>query len=223
MRKLSFALTGLAFLLFISATTQVSAQTPQATSQEKPPISKKELLAVLQTGGIPPERLIELVKKRGVDFQSKLTDEAELGKAGASTELLEAVSANYRQYKKKSGLVKFNETLNKINAALDKNKTSGAAAPQTALDASAPPPTTAAPAPDTTSTSSGTAATGGANVQKLGESIKQISDVIRQMKKKKQPKTDSNTTAAQPAATPAPTTPPAGAAPPTDAPPPGVL
>lgn len=118
-------------LLSQAAVDSVRAQGPQSNAQDqaqpkpqadqsgRPPVTKKELLTVLQNAGIPPARLLDLVKQRGVDFQSSLTDEAELGKAGASAELLEAIGANYRAYKKKSGLAKFNDALNKINSALD--------------------------------------------------------------------------------------------------------
>ncbi len=148
-----------ACLLAIPMVHLVRAQAPQAKPQEKveeqsqakqpekPPVTKKELLTVLQNAGIPPARLLELVKQRGVDFQSSLTDEAELGKAGATAELLEAIGANYRAYKKKSGLTKFNDALNKINSALDNSSQSTpttSAAPTTG-----PAPTDGQTAPQT--------------------------------------------------------------------------
>ncbi len=168
---------------------------PSANQLEKPPVTKKELLTVLQNGGIPPERLLELVTQHGVDFQSSLTDEAELGKAGSSAELLAAVSANYRAHKKKSGLAKFNETLNKINAAVANSNQSTSGTTSTDEQASSLGATATAPSTDASST------TGNGN---LGQSIKQLSDGIRQMKKKKQ-QTDSGS-ASQPSA-PAPATP----------------
>jgi hypothetical protein len=145
---------------------------PQAKQKEKPPITKQELLTVLQSGGVAPERLLALVKERGVDFQSSITDEAELGRAGASPELVEAISANYRP-RKKSFAEKFNAAMGAPKGATQAGVNAGDATQGASLNT---------PGGDATNA----AAQGAANppAKTLAESIKELKDSTSSLKRR---------------------------------------
>jgi hypothetical protein len=59
-----------------------------ATAQTPPKaLSKTEVVSLLQ-GAVPPDRIAEIVRKRGIDFQVTPETEKELRDAGATSELL---------------------------------------------------------------------------------------------------------------------------------------
>ncbi len=68
-----------------------------ATAPRKPPIKRTGLVNALKINGLTTAELVEQIVLRGVDFQLTTEAERELREAGARTEVINAVRANYRQ------------------------------------------------------------------------------------------------------------------------------
>jgi len=95
----------IAFMIVCTAAVASSAlvqktQTASAnglTSQlAAEPLSKKRLLKLLTLNDSTQQELVQIVGRKGVDFQASPSDERELHDAGASDDLIVAVRANYR-------------------------------------------------------------------------------------------------------------------------------
>ncbi len=61
------------------------------------PASKQQLVDMLKSKRLEPDRMAQMLARRGVDFQLKAEDEKELRDAGASDDVIAAVRANYRK------------------------------------------------------------------------------------------------------------------------------
>ncbi|MCA1592914.1 MAG: hypothetical protein LC754_09750 [Acidobacteria bacterium] len=61
------------------------------------PASKTQLVELLKSNRLEPDRMTQMIGRRGVDFQLKPEDEKELRGVGASDEVIAAVRANYRK------------------------------------------------------------------------------------------------------------------------------
>ncbi len=101
LRRLSTILLAFGFTLCLASTTfaQTSRQASSNASQSQTagePLSKKRLVKLVLLKDSTQEELIQIVVKKGVDFQATPSDERELHEAGASDDLIVAVRANYR-------------------------------------------------------------------------------------------------------------------------------
>jgi len=67
-----------------------------ALAQGPKPVGKQGILDALKIGGLTQAELVQFVKQRGVDFRPTPAEEADLRRAGASTQLVAAVRASYR-------------------------------------------------------------------------------------------------------------------------------
>ncbi len=67
-----------------------------ALAQNTKPISKDALMQALKIGGLSAQELVGIVHRRGVDFAVDPPVEAELRKAGAANEVIEAVKSSCR-------------------------------------------------------------------------------------------------------------------------------
>src|SRR5438309_2804108 len=61
------------------------------------PLSKDRLVKLLRLNDSSPQELVQIVTRKGVDFQPTADDEKQLRQAGASDDLIAAVRANYRE------------------------------------------------------------------------------------------------------------------------------
>lgn len=60
------------------------------------PLSKDRLLKLLKLNASSPQELVQIVARKGVDFQPSADDEKEFRQAGASDDLIAAVRANFK-------------------------------------------------------------------------------------------------------------------------------
>ena len=73
-------------------TTQGQVNAPPA----KRPLRKEQLIQALRVGGVSSNEYMKRIRERGVDFELTPAIEKELRAAGASSEMIEAIRANYR-------------------------------------------------------------------------------------------------------------------------------
>ena len=67
-----------------------------AGAQTQPPLTRDNLVTLLQTKALTNEELVQVIRRRGVNFTLTTENETELMQAGAAREVLYAVSQNYR-------------------------------------------------------------------------------------------------------------------------------
>ena len=81
------------------ANGQGAAQEQVTTPPVKRPLRKEQLIEALHVGGdvVSASEFVRRIQERGVDFELTPTIEEELRAAGASSETIEAIRANYRQ------------------------------------------------------------------------------------------------------------------------------
>jgi tetratricopeptide (TPR) repeat protein len=65
-------------------------------AQTQPPLTRDSLVTLLQTKALTNEEIVQVIRRRGVNFTLTTENETELMKAGAAREVLYAVSQNYR-------------------------------------------------------------------------------------------------------------------------------
>lgn len=93
----------LKFLCVVMTTVfalQIQAQEDQKAKSN--PLKKSDLVKALESNSISTADLIERIQNRGVDFQITEAVEKELREAGANNQIINTVSENYTEPKKKS-------------------------------------------------------------------------------------------------------------------------
>jgi tetratricopeptide (TPR) repeat protein len=88
----SARLLAASFIVLLALSAFCGARTPQTQQQ---PLTRDNLVTLLQTKALTNEELIQIIRRRGVDFALTTENETTLARAGASMDVLYAVSQNY--------------------------------------------------------------------------------------------------------------------------------
>ena len=67
-----------------------------AQQTQQPPLTRDNLVTLLQTRALTNDELVQIIRRRGVDFTLTEENERALARAGASTDVLYVISQNYR-------------------------------------------------------------------------------------------------------------------------------
>ena len=68
----------------------------RARQTQQPPLTRDNLVTLLQTRALTNDELVQIIRRRGVDFTLTEENETALTRAGASMDLLYVISQNYR-------------------------------------------------------------------------------------------------------------------------------
>jgi len=97
MRKPFRLIVGLLSLLLMLWLAAGFAMTHELGRSQQRPLRKDQLIQALRIGGVSSGEYVARIHARGVDFELTQANEKELRAAGASSAVIEAIRANYRQ------------------------------------------------------------------------------------------------------------------------------
>lgn len=84
------------YSLIFACLTLLAFASVDAASQTSKPISRKGLVEAVRINGLSTPELVQIIERRGVDFEMTADAERELAAAGARPEVIAAARTNYR-------------------------------------------------------------------------------------------------------------------------------